>query len=437
MDLTPLVIRNTPYPLFPARQETGNKEGWSFLWERLAFRLPRFLNFVIVWFAGWFILGSPMATAGSGGSSVPVNVIASIERLIQAAADPNAAPIEASELEALIRFTEGEPEPGEGVSIRTYANATSALYRFDIRQSLRRILEIGYHPDIPGFIVSPSSVRIAYWKTVDGLESPFPKLWPMLDTPLHRPVLVRGIEHEEITPDQFTGTYYGYDVHRLLLLMRHHGRPVLVSVSRQKDISEVGKKGAVLGKDDDWTYLYSGEKGMNSRGLGWVDSYMYAASTIMVYDETNSGTDPRVRCTVFKWLRAGWSGINMVQTHHILAGMDRYANAFRQVVESSLLPPTEEMAQVFREIRSMGEPELRETIQHHFVRFKELAREAGSATAGFYAKYFGADGQALKRMNVEQMRSVLVLETLKTWMGKSGTQNGVRGGAGLDKSPAG
>lgn len=386
--------------------------------KRLVFRCSVLLTFLIIRLSGLLSLESPMAMAGS---AVPPDVAAGLERLIQAAAEPNAASIEPSELEGLIRFTEGEPEPGEGVPIRTYANATSALYRFDVRRSLRRILEIGYHPDIPGFIVSPSSVRIAYWKSVDGMEKPFPKLWPMLDGPLDRPVLVRGIEHEEITPDQFMGTYYAYDVQRLLMLMRHHGRPILVSVSRQKDVSEVGKKGAVLGKDDDWTYLYSGENGMNARGLGWVDSYMYAAGTVMVYDETSSGPSSRVRCTVFKWLRAGWSGINMVQTHHILAGMDRYANAFRQVVESNKLPPTEEMARVFREIRSMGEPQLREAIRNYVARLKEQAMTAGSSASTFYGKYFGSEEQAIKRMNAEQMRSLLVLETLKTWMGKPGT----------------
>jgi len=357
----------------------------------------------------------------SGSSGVPPNVAVVLDRLIQAVSDTNAAPIDPSELEGLIRFTESNPEPGEGIAIQSLANATSALYRFDVRQSLRYILEIGYHPDIPGFIVSPSSVRIAYWKSVDGMEKPFPKLWPMLDGPLHRPVVVRGIEHEEITPDQFMGTYYAYDVQRLLILMRHHGRSILVSVGRQKDVSEVGKKGAVLGKDDDWTYLYSGENGMNARGLGWVDSYMYAAGTVMVYDETSSDPNPRVRCTVFKWLRAGWAGINMVQTHHILAGMDRFSNAFRQVVESSKLPPAEEMARVFREIRSMGEPQLQEAIWNYVARLKEQAMAAGSSASAFYGKYFGSEEQAIKRMNAEQMRSLLVLETLKTWLGKPGT----------------
>lgn len=384
--------------------------------ERLVFRSSVLLALVIAWFSGALPFGNPTAMAGNG---VPPDVVAGLERLIQAAADTNEAPMEPSELEGLIRFTEGEPEPGEGVPIRTYADATSALYRFNVLRSLRRILEIGYHPEIPGFIVSPSSVRIAYWKSVDGMEKPFPKLWPMLDDPHHRPVLVRGIEHEEITPDQFMGTYYAYDVQRLLLLMRHHGRPILVSVSRQKDVSEVGRKGAVLGKDDDWTYLYSGEKGMNSMGLGWVDSYMYAAGTVMVYDEISSDPTPRVRCTVFKWLRAGWAGINMVQTHHILAGMDRYANAFRQVVESNRLPPTEEMARVFREIRSMAEAQLRQAIQYHVARFHELANASGSSASAFYAKHFGSGEQAIQKMNAEQMRSLLVLETLKAWMGKS------------------
>lgn len=364
----------------------------------------------------------------------PPDVVSALERLVQIAATQTGS-VDLPNTEALLAYSETEPAAGPGVGIPDFSNATSALYRFRIRQSLGRIIEIGFHPEIPAFILSPSSVRIAYWKSVDGEQQPLPKLRPLLATPLQTPFVVRGLEHEEITPDQFTGTYYAYDVNRLLLLMKYHGRNVLISVSRQKDISDVGKKGAVLGKDEDWTYLYSGENGMNTRGLGWVNSYMYAAGTVMIFDEISTDP-PQVRCTIFKWLRAGWSGINMVQTHHILAGMDRYARSFRQIAESRTLPEANEMVRVFQRINGMGEETLREKNRQYYRQLRlSKGQSAGSATE-FLSKYFGENSLSLQTMNVEQMRSVVILEVLKMWIGKVGWTGLFDGNLEPRKSPS-
>lgn len=368
----------------------------------------------------WFLVvwSSPTAGFADDAPEAPPDVVSALERLVQMAGAQTGS-VDLPNIEALLAYSETEPAVGSGVNIADFSNATSALYRFRIRQRLGRIIEIGFHPEIPAFILSPSSVRIAYWKSVDGRHQPLPKLWPLLDTPLQAPFVVRGVEHEEITPDQFTGTYYAYDVNRVLLLMKYRGRNVLISVSRQKDISDVGKKGAVLGKDDDWTYLYSGENGINTKGLGWVNSYMYAAGTVMIFDEISTDA-PQVRCTIFKWLRAGWSGINMVQTHHILAGMDRYAKSFKQVAESKTLPEADEMVRVFHRINGMGEETLREKTRQYYRQLRlGMAQTTGSAT-GFLSKYFGENSLSLQNMNVEQMRSLVVLEVLKMWMGKVG-----------------
>lgn len=368
----------------------------------------------------WCIVAWLSLTACFAGEApeAPPDVVSALERLVQMAA-AQAGTVDLPGVEALLAYSETEPAAGPGVGIPDFSNATSALYRFRIRQSLGRIIEIGFHPEIPAFILSPSSVRIAYWKSIDGKQQPLPKLRPLLATPLQTPFVVRGVEHEEITPDQFTGTYYAYDVNRVLLLMKYHGRNVLMSVSRQKDISDVGKKGAVLGKDDDWTYLYSGENGMNTRGLGWVNSYMYAAATVMIFDEIATDA-PQVRCTIFKWLRAGWSGINMVQTHHILAGMDRYAKSFKQIAESKTLPEADEMARVFQRINGMGEETLREKNRQYYRQLRmSMSKTAGSATE-FLSKYFGENSLSLQKMDIEQMRSLVVLEVLKRWVGKVG-----------------
>ena len=64
--------------------------------------------------------------------------------------------------------------------------------------------------------------------------------------------------------------------------MKHEGRFVLLAISKQASISEVGKKGVILGQDENWTYLYSGQNGINRPGLGWVSSYMYDSYSVWV-----------------------------------------------------------------------------------------------------------------------------------------------------------
>jgi hypothetical protein len=122
----------------------------------------------------------------------------------------------------------------------------------------------------------------------------------------------RGRQYVEITPDLTSGAYYGYNLHQILLLFNYRQRNIIVTVSKQVDVSTVDKKGYVLGLDSNWDYFYSGKTGLTLPALGWVRSHMYDSQGINIYDVIDPAA-PKIRCEVFKWLRAGWSGINMVQ----------------------------------------------------------------------------------------------------------------------------
>ena len=84
------------------------------------------------------------------------------------------------------------------------------------------------------------------------------------------PVIIRGLQRDGITPDLTTGVYYEYNLKRTLILLNHKGRQVLISISKQIDKSDIGKKGVILGNDDDWNYYYSGVPGSTKTGLGWI-----------------------------------------------------------------------------------------------------------------------------------------------------------------------
>ncbi|MCK7512387.1 MAG: hypothetical protein MZV70_55675 [Desulfobacterales bacterium] len=126
-----------------------------------------------------------------------------------------------------------------------------------------------------GLRPSPSSLRSTAWTRTEQPWPALPRLWEQIPKE-GRPLVVRGEEVVENTPDLFSGSYYRYRPapHADRLRLRAARRTV-ISISRQADASDVGKKGYTVGKDDDWTYFYSGEPGLTLGGLGWVKCRMF------------------------------------------------------------------------------------------------------------------------------------------------------------------
>jgi hypothetical protein len=297
-------------------------------------------------------------------------------------------------------------------------NIASAYLEFDIQKDLKHILDIGFNPNIPPFILSPSSIRLAYWTEVNGKKQLPPDLSSMLSR-LDHPVMVAGVEHEEITPDLNTGAYYGYDLNRTLVLLKYQGRPALISISKQKNISDVGKKGVVLGKDGDWDYFYSGQNGLNKPGLGWVNSYMYDSYTISLFIEQDGH---RVHCGVYKWLRAGWADMNMVQNHHIYRGLQRYTDTVKEILEYPSLPEPEKMAEIFSMIQTFSADELRDKVRNYITLLSQKYRDDASSGGKLIAESI-KDSSYLSQLSQYQMQSVLAVEYIKFLLGKNTIQD--------------
>jgi hypothetical protein len=189
--------------------------------------------------------------------------------------------------------------------------------------------------------------------------------------------------------------------------------PVLISVSSQVDLSEVGKKGCVVGDDKDWNYLYSDETGLNTTGLGWVDSYMYHAHSVLVYVfDSSAGV---IRVGSFKWLNAGWSKINMVKSSHILTGIKRFAADFKTVLEAPGLPEPILLADTHRKLQQSSEQDLRRMVSPYLQALKESGASKVNANP---FKSLLASGKYLEQMNREELVKVLLLEYVKESIGK-------------------
>ena len=298
------------------------------------------------------------------------------------------------------------------VDLPKIREATGAYYEFDTRVTFVNFLKYSYNQQIPSALTSPSSIRYSIWSGLPGKSQKMPANWETL-LPVSKPVIIHGIQRDAITPDLTTGVYYEYELQRTLILLNHKGKKVLITISKQINRSNVGKKGAIIGSDDDWNYYYSDEPGSLKKGMGWVKSYIYDFFSVGVYVETGASSSV-VRSGVFQWIRAGWSGVNFVQSGHIIKGMKRYGRNFKGILESPALPPVDLIAAAYQKVYALPNSDIR----MHYVALQE-AQKALAVQSGKINK------PQIKKPNISdnvsrgQMVEELMLEYFKIAMGKN------------------
>jgi hypothetical protein len=304
-----------------------------------------------------------------------------------------------------------------------YSNAlwdlTSAYHDFDVHKDLKTLVDYAFNPDIPGAATMPSSTRLFRWMDTAGEQQAHPEVGQYLGN-LDSPVIFKGRQYVEITPDLNSGAYYGYNLHQILLLFEYDQRDIIITVSKQADVSEVGKKGYVLGSDSDWDYFYSGKTGLTLPALGWVRSYMYDSRGINIYDVLDPAA-PRVRCAAFKWLRAGWSGINMVQKKHIHRGLRRFAATYKEIVESPLIPPAAQLADDFARIQGLSTDVLRSKMELYSKILKHRYDQGRQSSKTWIAKLF-ENKSYWQGLSKEEMEAAMVIEYMKHALGKTRTE---------------
>ncbi len=383
-----------------------------------------------IWLMSCLVLISGFRTAEAGESKHPVLTEESaclremkvpdalapgLDHLLALVGPDNTATCDPDVVAEFLNFTLSEKPKDTCYFLDKKYDATTVHYEFNIRSGLKRLLQLAFNPGIPAFAATPSSIRLARWMDVANGRTALPKFWTHLPNP-ETPVIARAVEHSENTPDIHTGTYHAYDTDRTFILFRHNNRNVFISLSKQRKTSGVGKKGLVLGSDDDWNYFYSGQKGVNKAGLGWVSSYMYDSFSIAVYVAQGNGS-PELKCSVFKGLRAGWAKMNFVKKTHILNGLKRYEKDLRAVVESGSLPDADKLSVSLSAINRLSSEELEGMITRYL---SVMVRRYGDVEvlSGTRFSDFIQNDDYIEQMNDEEMRAVLVLEYMKSLLGK-------------------
>ena len=341
-------------------------------------------------------------------SSSPIPAAAM--KLVQFCADPKVG-LDTQAIATLVDYVLG-PKSNKEADLPKFQEAPGAYYEFDTRINFSNFLKYSYSNQIPSVLTSPASLRYSLWTGLQGESQKMPSSWKLVP-PAGKSVIIRGLERNGITPDLTTGVYYEYNLKRTLILLNYKGRQVLISISKQIDKSDVGKKGIILGNDDDWNYYYSGVPGSAKAGLGWIKSYIYDYFSVGVHVE--SGSSPSmVRAGVFQWIRAGWSGINFVQTMHIIKGMKRDAKNSKTILESPKLPAPNQIASTYQRLSDLPQNDLVEKYTA-----LQQARQSSAVLSGKIKTNEIKKQDSYANTPKEQIIEELMLEYFKITLGKS------------------
>jgi hypothetical protein len=201
-----------------------------------------------------------------------------------------------------------------------------------------------------------------------------------------------------------------------MVLLKYRGKVFFISATRQMNPSTVGKQGVIIGPDSDWNYFYSGQKGLSQAGLGWVSSYMYDAFSVSILFEPGA-SKTQTRFTTFKWLRAGWGGINMVKRENIVEGCKRFASGFKKVMESPQLPEAAHLIDMYTGIKNLSDQDLTARLQPIGKALQKLSRtDPGLSRSDF--RELIESGKYLRGMSREEQENLLMSEYMKFAIGK-------------------
>jgi hypothetical protein len=362
--------------------------------------------------AGVILLAGSSAAADA---ALPADIDGGLGYLYEFANPETATSFEAARLEKLMAFVLAERKAPASMEAHdgTFLDPM-AFHEFYLARPLQDLLAYLHNPDIPPQVLTLGTLRYARWRTFDPRHPDVPDVAARLAT-LDSPIVIRGLEHEEIAPDPSSGAYYGYDMQRVLVAFRYGIHTIWLSLARQANRSEVGRKGYALDFDNTWHFIYTGEKGITRTGLGWVDSFMYDGFSCIFYVRSDADPD-RTRVAAFKWLRAGWQDMNFVRYSHIRDGLERFGATMRQILENPHLPAPERLADVNRRITALSEDQLRRLNRRYLLALEEHYGE----TRHFPRRWFNKEvrnGGYVDSLTRPQLEAVAFLEYMKGALG--------------------
>lgn len=197
--------------------------------------------------------------------------------------------------------------------LRTRWNANGAAAFAHIPQPKWPSMRRNFHAEIPDYTLFYSTLR---YSTITDTSTFAHAIETVIDAQpcTNHYLFAQYGATEATTPNLQSGACYSYTNTRTVLHANIAGTNVLFSLSSMDDISTPSERGAVVGPPEDDLFYYSKQRGINIRGLTWVESRMYVSKSLVVYIDLPDGT---TGVGMFSWVNAGWSDINVTLYFHI------------------------------------------------------------------------------------------------------------------------
>ena len=331
--------------------------------------------------------------------NLPEQVEAALTTILDNLSTPNPSN---ETLATLLEYVTSNKIPYQKIQPAKRKNGRGTYVKGQLNVPLKKVLSYMFNTSYPSEILCPAVVRHNVWMPDSEVLARGQEI-ANASLPPAAPISVHGQEIEETTPDSNSGCYYRYTLDRFMLLTTWKGRTILFNLANLPQDSEIGMKGANIGKDSDWNHVYSGVTGTNLPLLGWAKTNIYGSTTVSFLVDDGDKTS----AYFFKWFKAGWSGVNAVQPKHIRGGLERYLNSLGQVLEHPNTPTPEGFAAEYQSLCQLPDEKLEAMLSGYnaylVAQNDKLLKEKPFSTVlanGGYAKTMGRDNMIAEIMKL-------------------------------------
>ncbi len=320
--------------------------------------------------------------------------------------------LDQEKLTRLIDFTLASDQSKTKDYVPSKRGDASGMYMSkEFKISFSKMSSYLFNLQIPGEIMAPSMVHF----TKADKNNTFVKSGiDIFANATKKAKSYKYSSYESITPDFFSGGYYSYNNEILIITVPYKNSFAVIRASHQDKKSDIGRKGIIL-DDKKWIYFYSGLKGLTKGIISWANTYMYSGASvqIVVFDAQKKV----VKKGIFKWLDAGWSGLNVVKADHIRAGTTRYFDTLAAIFENPKLPKIETFIKYMQNVKNLPVAEKEKLLKEYSLAYEKMIPQYSMLEKDDFKEIL-ENGKYTDTMTAEDKDANLILEMFKQVLGK-------------------
>ena len=99
---------------------------------------------------------------------IPKDVSPALMHLLKQAGPDHQASFDPEKIIKLLNYIEAPKEQNALYFVDQKLGSPSGYYEFDLRQNLEQVLKYAFNPNVPGFLMTPSSMRFTRWKQMQA-----------------------------------------------------------------------------------------------------------------------------------------------------------------------------------------------------------------------------------------------------------------------------